>query len=129
MSCVTGTGHIVPITFKGRLMAIITALIGIPLYALFLKHFGECILYANKRLLGLCSCSKLSPEEQKWKNTKIVLVAFFEMMIIIFTGALGAFPFNWTYFQGKNFHIYISFDLKNIYIFLENELHFLINLK
>jgi len=98
-----GTGHIVPTTFKGRLLAITTGLIGIPLYALFLKHFGECILYINKRMIGLCEGCGSTCKNGTKKNTKIVFVSFFEMMLIIFLGALGAFPFDWPYFDGIYF--------------------------
>ena len=115
---VLGTGHIVPTTFYGRLLAITTGLIGIPLYALFLKHFGECILYLNKRLLGLCEgCGRLC-KKGAYKNTKIVLVSFLEMMLIIFLGALGAFPFDWPYFDGKLVFMFRSDEYLPSYICL-----------
>ena len=114
---ILGTGHIVPTTFRGRLLAIITALVGIPLYALFLKHFGECILYINKRMIGLCESFELICKKGTNKNTKIVLVSFLEMMLMIFLGALGAFPFNWPYFDGKlDTSLYTNAYIHTVYI-------------
>eukprot|EP00794_Sanderia_malayensis_P016913 gene16913-18619_t len=98
-----GTGHIVPVTFYGRLFAILSALVGIPLYALFLKHFGDCVLQVNRRIIRCCEAAQPRHKRGSNRNSKMVLFAFFQMVFIIGMGALGAIPFDWTYFDGVYF--------------------------
>ena len=90
------------ITFYGRLFCILCAIFGIPLYALFLKHAGECITDLNKKLIGWCHRRITGNKRVTNRNFKCIGLAFIETMATIFLGALGAYPFGWTYFEGNN---------------------------
>ena len=100
---ITGTGHIVPVTFAGRLFCMLSAIVGIPLYALFLKHIGDLILAVDKKIIKWIELKILKRQTVAHMNLKVLVVAFSLMVTTILLGALGAYPFNWTYFEGMNF--------------------------
>lgn len=97
-----GTGHIVPQTVAGRLFCMVSALFGIPLYALFLKNAGDHIINILRWLIQFLEL-KVSKNEQsdvKHVNIKAMISAFLLMTFIILVGALGSLPLQWTYFEG-----------------------------
>ncbi|XP_065051423.1 potassium channel subfamily K member 3-like [Rhopilema esculentum] len=96
-----GTGHLVPQTFGGRLFCMLSALFGIPLYALFLKYAGEQIIHILRKLIEVfeMTMKRENPLQIKHMNIKVLMSAFLLMTSTILVGALGSFAFKWSYFE------------------------------
>lgn len=95
-----GTGHIVPQTVAGRSFCMLSALFGIPLYALFLKCAGDLVINVLRKAIRVAERTELV--DVKYMNIKIMVLAFVSMTAVILIGALGSFSFGWSYFEGKS---------------------------
>ena len=106
----------------------LSAIVGIPLYALFLKHIGDLILAVDRKIIKFIELKILKRQTVEHMNLKVLVAAFSLMVTTILLGALGAYPFNWTYFEGMNifnpphsfqyylhnvFHLHYSITLSN----------------
>ena len=94
----------------------LSALFGIPLYALFLKCAGEQIIHILRKLIEVfeVTMKRENPSQIKHMNIKVLTSAFLLMTSIILVGALGSFAFKWSYFEGLfkiRFHIFYFFPL------------------
>ena len=80
----------------------VSALFGIPLYALFLKNAGDHIINILRNIIEQLETkiSKRETTEINHMNVKILISAFLLMIAIILIGALGSFAFKWTFFEG-----------------------------
>ena len=77
----------------------LSALFGIPLYALFLKCAGDLVINVLRKAVRITERTELA--EIKYMNIKIMVLAFVSMTAIILVGALGSFSFGWSYFEGN----------------------------
>lgn len=101
----TGFGHVVPLTFAGRLFCIFCALIGIPLNLVVLKTVGERItrhIYNTVKHIEKKYCRRRHPSHV---GIKAAGVSFLMMVIVITVGGAADMIFDgWTFFDGVYFN-------------------------
>ena len=101
----TGFGHIVPLTFGGRLFCIFCALLGIPLNLVVLKTVGERI---NQYIYN--TIKHVEKKYRKWRHPshvgiKAAVVSFLMMVAVLLVGGASDMIFDgWTFFDGVYFN-------------------------
>lgn len=100
-----GFGHIVPLTFGGRLFCIFCALLGIPLNLVVLKTVGERInqyIYNTVKHMEKKYCRRRHPSHV---GIKAAVVSFIMMAVVILVGGASDMIFDgWTFFDGVYFN-------------------------
>ena len=101
----TGFGHIVPLTFGGRLFCIFCALLGIPLNLVVLKTVGERInryIYNTIKQVEKKYHRKRRPSHV---GIKAAVVSFLMMVAVLLVGGASDMIFDgWTFFDGVYFN-------------------------
>ena len=100
-----GFGHVVPLTFAGRLFCIFCALLGIPLNLVVLKTVGERItryIYNTIEHTEKTYCRRRCPSHV---GIKAAGVSFIMMLVVILVGGASDMIFDgWTLFDGVYFN-------------------------
>ena len=105
-----GFGHVVPLTFAGRLFCIFCALLGIPLNLVVLKTVGERIMRQINKAVKRFEKKYFRRTRPYHVGIKAAGVSFLMMVIVMLVGGASDMIFDgWTFFDGVYFN-FIAFS-------------------